>query len=244
MHSFTLLVLALVSTVFVSAAPPQINHRKTLESDDVVLLGANGTHTVMKNADYQAQLKASGMQFYTVPKIPNRTYSSVPNLRKRCSTETVFTMNDDQSFLGDDVVMSSVVKADTETALVSVTSGYSISNSLSVSVSVDETLVEDFLSTSFGISTTETWGTSYTAAYTYTVPAGKYGVVVSNAKTLRKSGHVDIGCIAEATESYDFTSDSYTSQAYGGLSWVEGVIQLCTGDTYPVPMCTGNGTLS
>lgn len=68
--------------------------------------------------------------------------------------------------------------------------------------------------------------------------------MVSNPATTRHSGRVDIGCIAEATDTTYFTADSYSSKAYGGLSWVEGTITLCTGDTYPLPRCSGEGTLS
>jgi hypothetical protein len=144
------------------------------------------------------------------------------------------------------VPMSSVLLAGSSgTTTVAVTEGYSISNSVSVGVSSQLTLVEDFLSTTFSISYTETWTSTYSASYSFQIPAGKYGAVVSNPATTRHSGRVDIGCIADAgVETTYFTADSYNSKAYGGLSWVEGTISLCTGDTYPLPRCIGEGTLS
>jgi hypothetical protein len=103
--------------------------------------------------------------------------------------------------------------------------------------------VDAFLSTTFSISYTETWSSSYAAAYTFSIPTGKYGAVVSNPSTTRHSGYVDIGCIAEGATRTTFMADSYSSKSYDSLAWVDGVIQLCTGDTFPLPRCTGDGTL-
>lgn len=202
----------------------------------------------MKYTDYKAYLKTEGLS--SVPNVPRAAESestqSSSRLRNRCTSEHIYTMYDDQTFVGNDVTMSSVVKADTDTATVGVTAGYSLSNSLAASASLTPTLpvLSDFLSTTFGLTSTTTWTTSVSTSYTFTVPAGKYGVVVSNPVTLRKSGHLDIGCLGQISVSGDFTADSYTSHDYAGLGWVEGVIRLCTGDIYPVPMCTGNGTIS
>lgn len=139
--------------------------------------------------------------------------------------------------------MSSVLHATSASTTVSVTEGYSITNTISVGVSATFDIISDYLSTTFNINYSESWASSYSAAYTFSIPQGKYGVVVSNPLTTRHSGFVDIGCIGESERTY-FQGDSYNSKAYGGLSWVDGTISLCTGDTYPVPMCLGGGTLS
>lgn len=136
-----------------------------------------------------------------------------------------------------------MITAGEKDALVSVTAGYSITNTIGVSVGASLTLVQDFLSTSYQIDYSQSWSSSYSAGYTFTVPAGKHGAVVSNPMTTRHSGSVDVGCVGYA-ETTTFQADSYSSKSYGDLAWVEGTISLCTSDTYPMPMCIGSGTLS
>jgi hypothetical protein len=226
-----------------------------LTEDDIILYGKNGRMEVMKRAEYSV-IAATASPFYngTNPAPSNATVykaTSSPTvdelstraLGARCSTETVFTLNPVETFLNWDVLMSQVVKANTDGTSVSVTEGFSIDNSISVSESATLSTVDQFLSTTFSISYTETWSSSYAAAYTFSVPTGKYGAVVSNPSTTRHSGYVDIGCIAEGATRTTFTADSYTSKSYDSLAWVDGVIQLCTGDTFPLPRCLGSGTL-
>lgn len=170
----------------------------------------------------------------------NRTEVAVS---KRCSKETIWHLDPVSTFLNWDVIMSSVVNAGANDATVAVTSGYSITNSLGVSSTTELSLVKDFLSTSFTIDYEQSWQSSYSAGYTFTVPAGKYGAVVSNPMTTRHSGSVDVGCVGAAVTS-TFQSDSYSSKSYGDLAWVTGTISLCTSDSYPMKMCNGDGTLS
>lgn len=87
----------------------------------------------------------------------------------------------------------------------------------------------------------ETWTTTETTTFTFNVPSGQYGLVVSNPYTHRVAGNVLSGCTDSPT-SDAFTVDSYTSATYGSLSWVEGPITLCNSSTYPVPYCVGSGT--
>jgi hypothetical protein len=242
----------LFGVTFVSAA---ILPRRILTEDDVILYGRNGRVEVMKRSEYSV-IAATDSPFYNADNAPpanatvykatsSSTTDELPTraLGARCSTETVFTLNPVETFLNWDVLMSRVVKANTDGTTVSITEGFSISNSISVSASATVSLVEQFLSTTFSISYTETWASSYAAAYTFSIPTGKYGAVVSNPSTTRHSGFVDIGCIAEGATRVSFQGDSYTSMSYDSLAWVDGVIQLCTGDTFPLPRCTGSGTL-
>lgn len=141
--------------------------------------------------------------------------------------------------------MSSVVfSAPSTTATVAITDGYSIGNTVSVSLGTSLTLIEGFLSTSLGISYSESWTSTATVGYTFSIPDGKYGAVVSNPLTTRNSGRLQSGCVGDFSNGVEFVSDSYSSRAYGSLSWVEGTISLCTGDEYPMKMCVGDGTLS
>jgi len=251
MHFKTLTTLLLGAKLVSGATLP----RRMLTEDDIILYGKDGRVEVMKRADYSI-IAASDSPFYnadnappanaTIYKATSPTTSvELPSraLGARCSTETVFTLDPVQTFLNWDVLMSQVVKANTEGTSVSVTEGFQIDNSISVSESATLSTVDQFLSTTFSISYTETWSSSYAAAYTFSIPTGKYGAVVSNPSTTRHSGYVDIGCIAEGATRSTFQADSYTSKSYDSLAWVDGVIQLCTGDTFPLPRCTGGGTL-
>ncbi|TEY81958.1 hypothetical protein BOTCAL_0030g00190 [Botryotinia calthae] len=242
--------LLLSSTVVAAATIP-----RNLDSSKIILFGEDGRTEVMDKAEFWKHHHASNstvapgpLTGYNGTSRHNHTsgghYASSALSKRGCKSYSVITENPDQTFLNWDVPMSSVVKAGETTATVAVTEGYSIANAIAVSASATFTLIEDFLQTTYGITYTETWTSTYTAAYTYTVPAGKYGVVVSNPYTTRKSGHVDTGCIGVGGETDTYQADSYTSKAYGGLSWVSGTISLCTGDTYPVPQCNGDGTIS
>ena len=242
------LTTLLIGANLVTAAtlPPRM-----LTEDDVILYGKNGRVEVMKRSEYSV-IAATDNPFYDASNAPPSnvtvykasTTNELPTraLGARCSKETVFTMNPVETFLNWDVLMSQVVKANTAGTSVSVTEGFSIDNSISVSESATLSTIDQFLSTTFSISYTETWSSSYAAAYTFSIPTGKYGAVVSNPSTTRHSGYVDIGCIAEATRT-TFTADSYTSKSYDSLAWVDGVISLCTGDSFPLPRCLGGGTL-
>ncbi|TGO16293.1 hypothetical protein BTUL_0030g00730 [Botrytis tulipae] len=252
MYITSLLSSLLLSSTIVGAATIPRN----LDESKIILFGENGRTEVMDKAEFWKHhhhhrhniTQAPGpIVGYNGTSFFNGTSGHYPSssLAKRgCKTATVVRENPDETFLNWDVPMSSVVKAGSTTSTVAVTQGYSIANAISVSASASFTLIEDFLTTSFGISYTETWTSTYTAAYTYTVPAGKYGAVVSNPYTLRKSGYIDSGCVGNPSETDTYQADSYSSQAYGGLSWVSGTISLCTGDTYPLPRCLGGGVIN
>ncbi|KAF8859174.1 hypothetical protein BDZ45DRAFT_714175 [Acephala macrosclerotiorum] len=251
MFTSTFVSLILAASLASAAVIPDLTlAKRNLTENEIIIWGSNGRVEVMNKSDFALLASQSSLSFNLTAPTPtslNKTLSNntLPSrsLSARCSTETIFTMNPVESFLNWDVPMSSILKANTATTTVSVTEGYTITNTVSVGVSTSLTLVEKYLSTTFSINYSEAWASSYSAAYAFTIPQGKYGVVVSNPLTTRHSGFVDIGCVGEAERTY-FQGDSYSSKAYGGLSWVDGTISLCTGDTYPVPMCNGDGTLS
>lgn len=94
---------------------------------------------------------------------------------------------------------------------------------------------------SLSITVKTEWTTSDSQTFTYWVPAGQYGVVVSNPYVRRVTGNLVTGCTD--SPSYEpFTSDSYTDQTYSGMSWVKGPIVLCNNTAYPIPYCVGTGT--
>jgi hypothetical protein len=225
--------------------------KRNLTENDIIVWGSNGRMEVMNKSEFALLASQSSTAFNLTASTPislnstitNNTLSSRSLSPRGCSSQTYFTMNDPETFLNWDVPMSSVLKGNTATTTVTVTQGYTIANSISVGIATTYTLIEKILTTTLSISYTETWTSSYSAAYAFAIPEGKYGVVVSNPATTRHSGFIDVGCIGSSERSY-FQADSYSSKAYGGLSWVDGTISLCTGDTYPVPMCNGGGTIS
>lgn len=244
MLSLTLSNLALMSSVFCSALGAMVP--RMLGPNDLILWNNEGEMAVVNKDEYFANntLEATQVSHSTLPApAESPKNETAPNDRKRCEKNTIITMSPEQKFLNWDVAMSSVVKAGTLTTLVAVTEGYSISDSLSVSAGAIITPVKDFLQLTLTLTYTTTWTSTMAAAYTYGVPPGMYGVVVSNPLVRRVSGFVDTGCIGASTRS-TFQGDSYSSKAYGGLSWVDGTISLCTSATYPVPMCLGGGTTS
>ena len=203
---------------------------------------------IMDKAEYHKQRKlefATAAHQLPLSTYSNRTATPVTVEKRGCKQQTIFRTNPDQTFLNWDVAMSSVIKggANDGDTTVSVTAGYQISNSITVTEGISASTPDAFLSASFSIAYDETWTSSYKAAYSYQVPANKYAAVVSNPAVTRKTGQVDIGCVGTATTG-EYTADSYESKAYGGLSWVDGIISLCTGDEYPLKMCVGDGTIS
>ncbi|KAM3075341.1 hypothetical protein ACMFMF_006016 [Clarireedia jacksonii] len=213
MHLLSSLPLLLLGSSIASAAAiPEVFPE--LDESHIILFGENGRVEIANKADYLSSVNIAT----TPPPGPNLIDTNSTNastLSKRCKSASIIRQNPDSVFLNWDVPMSSVVKAGEASSSVAVTAGYQIGNSLSVSVSSSLTIVKDFLSSTLGISYSQTWTSTYAAAYTFPVPAGKYGVVVSNPRTTRRSGYVDTGCVGEGSSAY-YQADSYESHAYGG----------------------------
>lgn len=238
MHLLSSLPLLLLgSSIAAAAAIPEAIPQ--LDESHLIIYGQDGRVEVVDKATYLASNLATSPLLG--PNVLETSDSAdAPQLSKRCKSATIIRENKDIKFTNWDVPMSSVVQAGEANATVTVTKGYQIANSIAVAEGADLTWVKDFLSTSYTITYTQTWTSTYSSEYRFTLPAGKYGVIVSNPNALRKSGYVDTGCVGEGRSSY-YQADSYESHAYGGLSWVTGTISLCVSDKYPVPMCQGDG---
>ncbi|KAG9228705.1 hypothetical protein BJ875DRAFT_525668 [Amylocarpus encephaloides] len=217
----------------------------------VIVWGKSGRQEVWPKADWDRYTAIGSGAFILTAATPlndssltsNTTSSPSKKSKRDCDGKTVIWENPTEYFVNWDVPMSSVVSADGITSSVSVSQGYSVANSVSVTSNTQVTLVKDFLQSSLLIAYARIWTTSYNAAYTYSIQPGKKGVIVSNPYTRRESGHVYSGCIGDPTGNDYYQADSYNSQSYGGMDWIEGVIHLCTGDAYPLPMCTGSGLI-
>lgn len=195
MHASTILSL-LLATGFATAAPRAVPC--DLTENDIIVYGAGGHFEILNKTDYAALQSTHSVGFdITAPTPTNSSTSSgaynqstsagTGTLSARCSTETIWNLNPATSFLNWDVLMSSVVHATSGDAVVSVTAGYSISNIISVGVSSTAGIIGEYLSATLSVDYTQSWESSYTAGYTFTVPNGKYGAVVSNAKTTRQT---------------------------------------------------------
>ncbi|KAH7237757.1 uncharacterized protein BKA55DRAFT_578276 [Fusarium redolens] len=137
--------------------------------------------------------------------------------------------------------MSPVISSlDGSKATVSVTSGFTIANSLKVGASFSIPIIKDILTASLSIDYTETWTSSQQQSLSFQVPENHHGLIVSQPYVRRVQGNVLDGC-GDDIEKTEFTSESYESQTYGNLEWVKGIIRLCSSETYPVPFCNGEG---
>ncbi|KAF4345529.1 hypothetical protein FBEOM_479 [Fusarium beomiforme] len=217
-------LIGLVSVAQAAAAP------KILAYDDVIVLKTDGTSQVMKAADLEA--------LETAPAIKTSSKRSVE--RRGCESTEVQVLSE-KEFLNWDVPMSPVISSlDGSKATVSVTSGFTISNSISVGASFGITIVKDILSATLSIDYTETWTSSQQQSLSFQVPENHHGLIVSQPYVRRVQGNVLSGC-GDNIEKTEFTSDSYESQTYGNLEWVKGIIRLCSSETYPIPFCNGEG---
>ncbi|KAH7115056.1 hypothetical protein B0J11DRAFT_539745 [Dendryphion nanum] len=245
-------IIALASSAVLVAAVP--NPRVTVGENDVILYG-NGRYMKVRRDEYEELERArnsptpppmpcnlNGTLFHGPPsnETTNTTEPTAP-LSKRWATNTIIVKNPHQRFLGWDVQMSAVVKGAPTT--IYVTSGYEVSNSVSVGVSTTFTLVKDFLESSLEIDYTQSWTSSQAQQFEAEVPSGKYGAFVSNPWTDRQSGNVFRGVIGSEGELSYYQADSFNSKSFSSLAWVDGAIALCTGDTFPLQRCLGEGDL-
>lgn len=238
----TLAQLAALVGIVAAAPKPQ---NAPLNFDDVILVGEDGKHQLIKESEYQV-LAERGL-FSAAPAIAHgdskRSAAASPHSStKRCDESDEVQVTSDTSFLNWDVPMSPVVSSSGGGVSVGVTSGYSLANALQVTAGMSAS-VESILSLSMSVSYTQTWTTTEGSSLTYTLPADNYGLIVSQPQTRRVAGNYISGC-TDAPVTTPFTSDTYTSQSYGNLAWVTGVIRLCNSTTYPVPYCIGTGTHS
>lgn len=101
--------------------------------------------------------------------------------------------------------------------------------------------LDEVFSASLSIGYTHTYTTTDTTTFSFNVPVGQYGVVISNPYVHRVAGNVLSGCTDSPTTDA-FTHNTYTSQSFGDLSWVKGPITMCNSSSYPIPYCIGTGT--
>ncbi|KAH7353535.1 hypothetical protein B0T11DRAFT_356714 [Plectosphaerella cucumerina] len=229
--SYTLLALGLAS---VSSAAVT----KRLASDDILVLGVDGTTQVMKASDFAA-LEARAA---APAPIDLSSFPAEPAVDRRCAWTREVQVLSDRQFLNWDVAMSPVISSVGGKGSVTVTSGSEISNSISVGSSVSVGSLDQIFGMSLSIEASQSWSSSYEQSLTFEVPEGHHGLIVSQPYVRRVEGNVWSGCV-DNLEKTPFMCDSYTDRTYGtDLKWVAGIIRLCSSTTYPIPYCIGEGS--
>lgn len=219
----------------VAAPKPEV-----ISSDQVLIIKSDGSYEIMNGTEYDSGLSPA-------PPMEEEFHArrSINFNKRGCEKSTEVQVLRDETFLNWDVPMSPVLHnagGEGASARVTIGRGYSLSNS--VSVSVQSSLnIQDILGLSLSVSYSKTWTTTQEQSFSFTIPNGQYGIIVSQPKVRRRQGNILSGC----TDNWDktkFMSDEYKSQSFGNLEWVEGVIRLCSSTQYPVPFCIGDGTHS
>lgn len=176
------------------------------------------------------------------PDIPSAGHnSSGIHSRDSCDLTTAVITDETQNFVDWDVQMSPVVIGTGGGIDVSVSSGYSVSNRISVSAGLDLNLVKDKLDASGGIDYSHTWTTEARVTVKATIADGYSGVMITKPIKTRKLGRVMRGCLGSQTQEGTFSADSYREGSYEGVKWVSGAITTCSKKEFPLSRCSGSG---
>ncbi|RSL68428.1 hypothetical protein CEP54_002797 [Fusarium duplospermum] len=246
--------LGLVLATTVSAAPFHgLNSTKwtpehVLQPDEVILYG-EGRMEVVHESVYHNLIASDGIseaipevpEAFPAPSHPFEAPKSNSLEKRQCDLTTAVITDRSETFVDWDVQMSPVIIGTGDGITVSVTSGYSVSNSVSVSGGADWTVVKDKLGLSFGVDYSRTWTSSASINIAAKVADGYSGVMITKPIKTRKYGRVLKGCIGSQTESGTFSADSFEEKEYAGIKWVSGAITLCSKKEFPLSRCTGSG---
>jgi len=239
-------VLAILAASSRASPMPQESSGPTvLNPDDIVVVGADNSVQIMKDYEYDqlvrraesASIKARASAWDEVA-VRDMLHENRP---RGCEESEEIQVLTDETFLNWDTAVSPVASAAGGDATVTITDGYSLANSVTVSAGASLGPIEKLLTINFHVDYSETWTTTQTQGFLFKVPEGQFGLVVTQANVRRITGNYLSGC-TDNWEKTSFSSDSYTSQSYGDLSWVQGIIRLCNSTSYPVPYCIGEGS--
>ncbi|POS82188.1 hypothetical protein EPUL_006689, partial [Erysiphe pulchra] len=214
-ENFLSILLIISIAISVSSAatisPHSSQIQREITAEDLIVTGHDGRIEIVSRKEYMAHVPiATAAQYYNNLTTMEDKESS-PAIEKRCQRRTVFTMNPVETFLNWDVAMSPVVLAPpNNTASVSIDKGYFLGDKLSVSMGTGLGIVKKFLTTTLSIKYDKSWMTDSSIKYSFKIPPGKFGAIVSNPLTTRHSGLVDVGCIGNS-ERIKFSGDSYQS---------------------------------
>ncbi|EOA85683.1 hypothetical protein ACJQWK_10481 [Exserohilum turcicum] len=243
--------VASATVVTAAPAPAAGSGDIVITADDVVLHG-NGRIQVMKRSefkglfgDYHAIL--ANQTRHDANKVEH-TEAQLNELKRNAKTKrddrVILIPGRTDKFLDYDVQMSQIVKGIAGTGTrITIASGYSITNSLSINGGAEFNFVEDFFSAS--VDLTMTWETTSTQSQSLfaDVPPGKFGCWVSNPLNTRTYLNIWKGQIGSPGSLQEVYVNKFTSRQYENLAWVDGLLQLCIGDQSPLPRCLGTGFL-
>ncbi|RSL60739.1 hypothetical protein CEP54_006562 [Fusarium duplospermum] len=227
-----------------------------LKSTDVIV-PVDGVEYVVKEDVYLASLKAAGIKIgapeldpswvsYNASDIPDLEDAEAseggPKKRASCDNTNYIVTDKTETFVDWDMQMSPVVCAVGDMDI-SVSSGYSISNTVGGSAGVDIKFVKDRLGSSLGINYSRTWTTQTSVITKGTVKNGNCGVMITKPITTRRSGRQFRGCIGSARQIGTWYADSRKDGSYNGIKWIEGAISMCVkrGNNPPLSRCHGQG---
>lgn len=248
-HLFFLISLCINSSLVGALPSDKTMSPKNIGHDKAVLLLHDGTTKTIDKKDLRLNLGSVALAPPTdsFPKFFETNYSnstSSRRLSKRAGAQFIIPLPDAE-FLGWDIPMSTIVHANEADATAAMAQGQSIANSISVSTSLTAT-VEKFLQIGTTINYQWTETAMLTGTVTMTIPKNRWGAIVSNPLTFRKSGYIFNGQPGSAQYEY-FQADSFTQNTYtygqNSLSWVKGVVTTCLGDSYPLKRCLGEGEM-
>ncbi|KAF5242843.1 hypothetical protein FAUST_3109 [Fusarium austroamericanum] len=261
---YSTLVFALLAAV-ASAAPLEENPFPGAKEytpgqhidDSEVIVPVKDTAYVVKEDVYLAKLKAQGIKIgapeldpkwvrrdINVNDLPERDEAAIAHdKRDDCSGTNYIVTDKTETFVDWDVQMSPVACAIGADMDISVSSGYTISNSVGGSAGTDLTFVADRLGASLGVNYSKTWTTLTSVVTKGTVKDGFCGTVITKPTTTRRSGRQFRGCIGSATEVGTWYADDRGHGSYNGITWIDGAISTCSkpGSNPPLSRCNGQG---
>lgn len=159
-----------------------------------------------------------------------------------CSRDTAVIVDGTSSFVGWDIQMSPVVLGTGNGISISVASGYTTSNSVSVSGGAEVNLIKEKLGAELGINYGHTWTTSQTINIQGVVPNGEAGCLITKPLKTRRTGRTLQGCLGSQKQTGKFTADDSKEASYNGVHWVSGAITICHKKSQlPLSFCNGGG---
>lgn len=257
--------LPVFALALVSAAAPLSTDQLSnieLQFDDAIVVLSDGETHVMKQNEVEASTaefnNLAAEDWISAPKDgptlvglnttvedPNATKSTELSRRAGAGNAQLVVPLPNLDFINWDVAMSPIIQAKDNPASLALSAGQYVANGFTAGGSASLKLVPDFLDMEGHYDRTKTTTATLTGTITFVIPKGKYGIIVSQPRTLRVRGYTWSGRPGGSSADYwqfDFYNDKSYSLNGGTLKWVEGIITTCTSTTYPIKFCKGNGS--
>lgn len=208
----------------------------------------------MNMSTWKAMVEAEGIMLkappldpayynFTAPEEVEEDLSELSLEKRQCSRTTAIITDRTERFVDWDVQMSPVVCGNGGPMDVTVTSGFTVANTIEIQGGGEATFIADRLSASFGVSFSRTWTTQYSVATRTTVNDGECGVIVTNPLTTRRYGRTMRGCPGSYTQIGTWIANDRGRGSYSGVEWVSGSITTCRKRQASAPLtrCRGQG---